>query len=259
MSGLTVERLREAFEYSPTTGEFRWRITNAQNVRVGDEAGTLIRGQRILCLNGQKITAAKAAVAMVSGEMPTMRLFHKNKVKSDDRYENLTFASKPTGPLTQARLKEMLDYDPLTGRITFAFSVCSKTKLGEIAGSFDRKGYRKLHIDGKSYAAHRVCFLWMTGKMPVDQIDHINGIKDDNRFENLREVSSAINNQNKRHAQRTSQSGLIGAYFKPKKNFYQAGITVGGKFTSLGCFKTADEAHAAYVAAKRQLHEGCTI
>lgn len=51
----------------------------------------------------------------------------------------------------------------------------------------------------------------------------------------------------------------ISAAFKPKQNFYQAGITVSGKFISLGCFKTADEAHDAYVTAKRQLHEGCTI
>jgi hypothetical protein len=88
-------------------------------------------------------------------------------------------------------------------------------------------------------------------------VDHINGRRDDNRWCNLRDASRLVNQQNMRRAVAGSASGLLGAHKKRGK--WSSQIKVRGVLVKLGIFETADQAHAAYLAAKRQLHEGCTL
>jgi hypothetical protein len=97
------------------------------------------------------------------------------------------------------------------------------------------------------------------GSWPANTIDHINGIKTDNRIENLRDVTAAVNKQNMRAARSDSRSGLIGAIWQEDRKSWKAEIAVGGKKKMLGRFKTAEAAHEAYVLAKRTVHEGCTL
>ena len=87
--------------------------------------------------------------------------------------------------------------------------------------------------------------------------DHINGIKTDNRIANLRSVSMTVNLQNMRKANRDSLSGLLGAH--KKRSHWESRIRVDRKQIHLGIFETPEEAHAAYLAAKRLHHSGCTI
>jgi len=63
----------------------------------------------------------------------------------------------------------------------------------KIAGSVNNLGYVKIKLNGKSYAAHRLAFLYVTGSWPENQVDHINRIRTDNRWENLRKASNAEN------------------------------------------------------------------
>ena len=95
--------------------------------------------------------------------------------------------------------------------------------------------------------------------MPSGDLDHINGIRDDNRLENLRDNGRNSNAQNERKARSNNKStGLLGAY-KRCKTAFRAIIHVNGSPLHLGTYKTAQEAHDVYVLAKRKYHAGCTI
>lgn len=133
---------------------------------------------------------------------------------------------------------------------------------GDPAGSLHPSGYIIVGIGGGKYPAHRVIWLMETGAWPEGEIDHINGIRHDNRWENLRDVSTAVNQQNQREGQAGSRSGLLGVYPNPgsQRNPWKALIKPdGGKLMHLGSFPTPEAAHDAYLAAKRSMHEGCTI
>jgi len=94
-------------------------------------------------------------------------------------------------------------------------------------------------------------------RWPEHDIDHINGVRADNRISNLRDVVRAVNLQNRRSSHRRSLSGLLGV--KKNHNGWSAGITKQGVLLHLGTFKTPEQAHSAYIAAKRQFHEGNTL
>lgn len=124
---------------------------------------------------------------------------------------------------------------------------------GAIVGTINGEGYLVCRIDDKVYLLHRLAFLYMTGSVP-SEIDHINGVRTDNRFANLRAISRGENNQNRRHAQGNSKSGLIGAHWMKEKGRWYSQIKKGGKNHFLGYFDTKEAAHAAYIEAKKRIH-----
>ena len=97
------------------------------------------------------------------------------------------------------------------------------------------------------------------GEHPKGDIDHINGIKDDNRIENLRDVSKSVNLQNRKQAPKHSSSGVLGVSWHEDCQKWRASIKIQGKKKYLGLFTSKEEAHQVYVAAKRQFHEGNTL
>lgn len=161
--------------------------------------------------------------------------------------------------LTQERLKELLSYDPETGVFTWMVSR-KRSKSGSTAGSYTKEGYLRVVFFGVEYRLHRLVWLYMTGEWPKDQIDHIDGNPANNRFANLRDVSNCVNQQNIRKAPVHNKStGLLGATLDKETGKFRARIRVNGKKKSLGFFETPQEAHQAYLTAKRKFHEGCTI
>jgi hypothetical protein len=160
--------------------------------------------------------------------------------------------------LTQARLKELLDYNPETGVFTWKAPRGSRARVGGVAGKVSTNGRWQLFVDGQLYQLHRAAWLYMTGQHPQGQVDHINGVRDDNRFSNLRDVTPSENCQNKRSARADSSSGFIGVSPRPDGT-WRARIVIDGKRISLGSFTTAPEAHSAYLKSKRQHHSTCTI
>ena len=144
--------------------------------------------------------------------------------------------------LTPQQLKEVLFYDPGTGIFTRIKSHQPEL-VGKEAGYTDSQGYRRIKVNSTKYFAHRLVFLYMEGKWPVQQVDHINRERSDNRWENLREVSNKENAQN---------SGAKG-YSKGGNRWY-AQISTGGKNIYLGSFATSEEAASAYLEAKYKYH-----
>jgi hypothetical protein len=159
--------------------------------------------------------------------------------------------------LTQERLQQVLDYSPETGVFTRRLKQPGVAQ-GKISGSMTKDGYVVTSVDSKLYKCHRLAWLYMTGSWPQGQIDHINGNRSDNRFENLRDVTQTQNIQNQRKAQRHNKATGILGIFKNGSGF-AARISHNNTKIYLGTFKTTEEAEAAYIAAKRVLHSSCTI
>ena len=149
----------------------------------------------------------------------------------------------------QADLSD-LDFDLKSGIIRWKTQRSRNIKPGQIAGNISKVGYRSIKIDGKSYLAHRLVWLFAAGDWPKGDLDHINGDKLDNRISNLREANKSQNGANK-HAIR---SGLKGCCWNRGNNKWQASIRKNGKRTFLGYFDTEQEAHDAYCSAALIYH-----
>ena len=160
--------------------------------------------------------------------------------------------------LTAARLRELLSYDENTGIFIWQVST-GRVKPGTVAGN-PNHGHVRLQIDGSEYWAHRLAWLYVYGVWPTQQIDHINGIRSDNRILNLRDVSHSANQQNQRRPQSDNKtSSYLKVSRRTRSNRWRATITVNGKQKDIGLFDTEIEAHEAYKVQKRILHPGCTI
>ena len=166
--------------------------------------------------------------------------------------------SKSNSTLTAERLREVLDYDPETGVFVWRIRTSNCVKVGDVAGGLRLDGYFAIGLDGRTYLAHRLAWLWVHGHWPQYGIDHIDGDVENNRITNLRDVDQSTNMQNvKKACVNNKTSGLLGSHPSGKK--WRAQITVGGKIHYLGTFDTQELAYAAYLGAKRLFHSGCTI
>lgn len=166
-----------------------------------------------------------------------------------------------TTKLSAERLRELLHYDPETGVFVWLVGRSGvKKSRNSVAGGSDGQGYQRIKIDGVYYGAHRLAWLYVTGKFPNGVIDHIDGCRTDNRFANLRSVSRRINRENQRSASSSSKTGLLGVC-APNKSSKRYGAMIGtkGRRIMIGRFDTPELAHEAYVEKKRLLHEGCTL
>lgn len=161
-------------------------------------------------------------------------------------------SAKKEAALTSERLKELLDYDPETGVFTRKPGKGVQGG-GGTAGCPHCNGYWMISVEGKAYLAHRLAWLYTSGHWPKDQLDHINGVRDDNRLVNLRESSSAGNGQN-HGLSKASTTGVTGVHWDKSRGKWLAHITVGWRTKHLGRFNTLEEAASARVEAKKRLH-----
>ena len=136
------------------------------------------------------------------------------------------------------------------GYLTYRETVCSNAMKGAKVGGYLYEGYLGTEINGKRYRIHRLIFLYHHGYMPT-QTDHINGIRDDNRISNLRDVSVSENNRNQK-IPRNNTSGHIGVYWNKKLKKWYSQIWVNDKKIHFGCFKDIDDAIAVRKAGEIQ-------
>lgn len=156
---------------------------------------------------------------------------------------------KRASPLTQARLQELMTYDPETGIFT-RIKPAGPKKAGSTVGWLDvDHGYMRCSVDHVIYQQHRLAWLYMTGEWPPAQIDHIDRNRSNNRWSNLRCVTSQQNAFN-----RGNPRGYRYVPSKPTKP-YQVYVKVNGKSIYISSHKCPLLAHLAYLDAKEELHK----
>lgn len=156
--------------------------------------------------------------------------------------------------ITQEELKELFSYDPLTGVFTRKMDG-RKWKAGSVAGGLNNTGYIAIEINGSSYVAHRLAWIYMSGDIPEGmQIDHINGDRSDNRFDNLRLAKGHGEQAQNRKKRTDNSSGFVGVNWRKRERKWHARICVKGVRHELGFFDTPEEANKVYVKAKIRFH-----
>ncbi len=157
------------------------------------------------------------------------------------------------------QLKARFQYDHESGEIQ---SKSRRSPCGKYAsvGHLNANGYIDICVMGKTIKGHRVAWFLVHGVWPSQylDIDHMNGIKHDNRMTNLRLVSRTINAQNRKNAWSKKANKLIGVYFiaSKKQKPWRAALKVMGRLMDLGQFETEEEAYSAYLDAKLIYHTG---
>jgi len=160
--------------------------------------------------------------------------------------------SKPC--LDQQYLRDILQYNPCSGAFFWRATSRPKASLNKEAGYVHKTlGYRIIMVDGINYYAHRLAYFYVTGRWP-EFIDHINRIRDDNRWGNIRECSRHENQANM-SMHKDNKSGYIGVSWNKKENKWVSNICRKGCRKRLGSFNTKEEAIAARKGAERCLQE----
>jgi hypothetical protein len=145
--------------------------------------------------------------------------------------------------LTQEQLKAEVRYFPRTGTFLHALR-------NQIVTQQDAQGYNLLVIDGKSYRAGRMAWLYMTGEYPKGYVDHKDRVRNNDAWENLRDITPSQNSANQTYEGRKPKSGFTGVY-RGLASWY-ALITVEGRKIRLGSYPTPELASEAYQTARQK-------
>ena len=151
--------------------------------------------------------------------------------------------------LTQEFLQDVLRYESTTGIFYWKKKLNSRLTIGAVAGGVDCEGYWRIKVNKKLYAAHRLAWLFVYGSFPSTELDHINRVRDDNRIENLREVTRSENQHNK--------NGVKGYSWHKKAKKYEVQLCVQKKHIYGGLFETQEAAHAHYLFLKKMHMDAC--
>ncbi len=156
-------------------------------------------------------------------------------------------------PLTQARLKALLHYDPETGVFVNRVERNGRAKKGAVAGARTQDGYICIQVEKQKHQAHRLAWLYVYGAWPQNEIDHLNRDRADNRIDNLRDVSRLVNSHNI-GAHKGSISGQKGVAWHSRNRKWQVQMRVNGVHHYIGQFKDLHEAVNARLEAEKRLH-----
>jgi hypothetical protein len=147
-------------------------------------------------------------------------------------------------PVSQERLREMLEYDPSNGAFYWKIRR-AWAKAGSAAGSIGPNGYWRISINDRSISSHRLAWLYMTGEWPTVGIDHINSDKTDNAWTNLRLATPQQQQFNQRISSRNT-SGLKGVSKNAKNGLWRADIMKNGKSKTIGYYDCRAAASFSY-------------
>lgn len=157
--------------------------------------------------------------------------------------------------LSLDRLREVLDYDPKTGALTWRVRLGPMCKFGQTAGVI-KGGYRRIAIDGRSYTASHLAWFHFYGIPPIGLVDHKNGDKTDQSIENLRPATHSQNSMNQgRNKNNTTGFKGVAVFNKPgEPTRFRASIRANRKRIFLGIFDTPEEAYEVYCNAAKEHH-----
>jgi hypothetical protein len=147
------------------------------------------------------------------------------------------------------------EYQPANGHLVWLKKTGRRSIVGSRAGWVQGQGYRYVRYQGRQVSEQRLIWKIAHGEWPPNgtEVDHKNGVRDDNRLINLRLASRPQNQYNSAGKQK-SRSGLKGAFWHPSTGKWRSRISTKDGKKSLGLFDTPEEAHAAYVEAARMYH-----
>jgi len=266
----SIEYIRQCFRYDEQLNDLVWlerpldhfadRCGQARaNGRwVGKKAGTIAKGLRCVLIKRKWVQVEHIIHALKYGTWPPLaNLLRKSPdgVLPDIEYIRQCFTYDPkSGILTWLTRPPEHFYDKASYKMwntnfpgKRAGSCFGGTKEGSGRIVCITQGPRKVSI-----GEHRIIWALVTGRWPEAQIDHINGIGSDNRWINLREATPSENGQNRVRLPLNNTSGFLGV--SQHKGKWQAHIGFNNHKYGLGRFNTPEEAHAAYLGAKRVLH-----
>lgn len=152
--------------------------------------------------------------------------------------------------LTQKKIRELFNYS--NGNLYFKTRVANRVSVGDKVGWIDKRGYVKTEVNYKAYFVHRLIYAYHYGLIK-NQIDHINGVKHDNRIENLRDCTPSQNVRNQ-SINSSNTSGVKGVHYRPHLGKYQARLTIDGKRVSLGHFKNIKDAEECVRRERKAQH-----
>ena len=156
--------------------------------------------------------------------------------------------------LTQNQVRDLFDYRD--GNLYWKVKKARRIKIGDVAGYVCKDGYRKIVINGTSYKAHRLIFLYHHGYLP-EFLDHVDGNPGNNNITNLREASNQENQMNRKKSKsynnKPTSSRFKGVYWDKNANKWRAQIVIGGKKKHLGYFTSEIKAALVYDKAAIEL------
>lgn len=152
--------------------------------------------------------------------------------------------------ITAEFLKSILDYDSKTGIFCWKFRKDARSQWngkfsGKIAGCYHADGHLQIVIRPWHYKGHVLAWIIMTGQFPKNEIDHINGDRRDNRWENLRAATHRQNILNSK-LRIDNTSGFKGVVWDKRRHKWISRIKIEGKIKQLGSFKNPEDAHREY-------------
>ena len=153
--------------------------------------------------------------------------------------------------IKKSRINELIKYNKHTGELIWKKSYCRKVVAGRTAGCI-AEGYVMVKIDGVNIRGHRLAWVCHYGSFPLGDIDHINGDKSDNRIINLRDVTSAENNKNKRIS-KSNTSGFSGVYYYKSRGKWRVKARNKGIDFHGGYFDDINEANKAAIKLRENL------
>ena len=150
-------------------------------------------------------------------------------------------------------LKDTLAYDPTVGKFTWKTRAALCVRPGYTAGCLNEQGYIQIRFKKKIYKVHRLVWLFEHGNWPKNNLDHLNGIRSDNRIQNLRECTAKTNCQN---YERYRSGNLVGASYHKHVKRWVSRWAFDGKMFYLGYYDTEKEASDAYWQFDKEWNSG---
>jgi hypothetical protein len=254
----TKEQILQKYCYDGKNLVFAVDSGRGGRYKAGTVAGSVSEsGIRMLHLNGKYYQAHQLIWCIEYGCWPTRVIRHIDGNLDNNELQNLTMDSDARGkvdaPLNVERLRQVLNYDPATGMFTWKVSLRNRTLPGDKAGYMNNQGYMLCVIDQQKIRLHRAAWAIYYGTMPEGHLDHINGVRHDNRIENLR-IATASENMQNTALRKNSTTKVKGIHLRKDTGKYSSSITVNGVTHWLGCFDNISDAKRARLAAENTLH-----
>lgn len=156
--------------------------------------------------------------------------------------------------LARSELMRWLRYDEDSGLFYWKARPANRCYVGDLAGHINGKGYREIELRGRVYQAHRLAWLFENGEWPIDEIDHKDGNRSNNRIGNLREATINQNQHNRKKWRRNTSSRFKGVSLHKQTGKWQVNIQLDGCRSYLGLYDSEEIAHQIYKNAADRLH-----